>query len=309
MSLVFACVDIPPEPWVKALKKELPNLEIEVWPNIKNPDEVEFALLWGSWSADLALFPNLQLFLSLGAGVDHILTLDRRPAHIPIVRLGDPSLQTGMVEYVLYNVLRFHRNFQKYEEQQSKALWIEHPQVSPGKRSVGIMGLGSLGTACAEALVNLGFNVLGWSRRDKNIDKVKNFMGEHGLNEFLTQSEIVICLLPLTKKTKNILNEENLKKLPTGSFVINGARGGHIDESDLLKLLNEGHIAGAALDVFEKEPLPKENLLWGHPKVTVTPHVAALVNLESSAKVISETIYSCRNGRPLQNVVDPFEGY
>ena len=115
--------------------------------------------------------------------------------------------------------------------------------------------------------------------------------------------------MPLTKKTKNILNEENLKKLPTGSFVINGARGGHIVESDLLKLLNEGHIAGAALDVFEKEPLPKETLLWGHPKVTVTPHVAALVNLESSAKVISETIYSCRNGRPLQNVVDPFEGY
>ena len=309
MSLVFACVDIPPEPWVKALKNELPNLEIEVWPNVKNPDEVEFALLWGDWSADLTKFSNLQAFLSLGAGVDHILALHHRPAHIPVVRLGDDFLQTGMIEYVIFNVLRFHRNFQTYEKQQSEKHWIEQPQVSPSKRSVGLMGLGSLGTACAKALVNLGFDVSGWSRRDKKIDKVKVFSGEHGLNQFLSQSEIIICLLPLTSKTKKILNEENLKKLPPGSFVINAARGGHVVENDLLKLLNNGHIGGAALDVFETEPLPKENLLWTHPKVTVTPHVAALVNLESAAKAISETIYCSRNGLPLQNVVDLIEGY
>ncbi|MBO39499.1 MAG: glyoxylate/hydroxypyruvate reductase A [Rhodospirillaceae bacterium] len=309
MSLVFACVDIPAEPWVNALQKELPDLEIEVWPNVKNLDEVEFALLWGNWNADLTRFPNLQAFLSLGAGVDHILALDHRPPHIPIVRLGDPSLQTGMVEFVLYNVLRFHRNFQKYEKQQSETLWVEQPQVSPSNRSVGLMGLGSLGTVCANALINLGFDVLGWSRRDKEIDKVRVFSGGQGLNKFLTQSEIIVCLLPLTRKTKNILNEENLKKLPPGSFVINAARGGHIVESDLLKLLDDGHIGGAALDVFEMEPLPKKNLLWSHPKVTVTPHVAALVNLESAAKAISETIYCCRNGLPLKNIVDPIEGY
>ena len=309
MSLVFACVDIPPEPWVKVLKERVPNLEIEVWPDIKNPAKVEFALLWGDWGADLSRFPNLRAFLSLGAGVEHILALEHRPAHIPVVRLGDPSLQTGMVEYVLYNVLRFHRRFQQYEEQQKQSLWIEQSQMRPIKRGVGLMGLGSLGTVCAKSLVDLGFDVLGWSRRNKRINKVRVFSGEQGLNQFLSESKIIICLLPLTAKTKYILNEENMKKLPPGSFIINAARGGHLVEDDLLKLLNNGHIAGAALDVFEVEPLPKENLLWSHPKVMVTPHVAALVDLESAAAVISETIFRCRNGLPPKNVVNPMEGY
>ena len=155
----------------------------------------------------------------------------------------------------------------------------------------------------------------------KNIAKISIIMPNYNSQNYLRETiksitqqtyqnwELIIVDDNSNIKTKNILNEENLKKLPPGSFVINAARGGHIVESDLLKLLDDGHIGGAALDVFEIEPLPQKNLLWTHPKVTVTPHVAALVNLESAAKVISETIYCCRNGLPLKNIVDPIEGY
>lgn len=309
MSLIFACIEIPPEPWLEAIRAKISDLDIHIWPNVGAPDDVEFALLWGRWDADLSHFSNLRAFLSLGAGVDHILALPDRPANIPIVRLADPALRTGMVEYVLYNVLKFHRRFPEYEEQQRKRLWIERSQTMPNKRSVGIMGLGSLGAACAQSLTGLGFNVVGWSRSQKLINNVESFYGDEGLDLFLAESEIVVCLLPLTDETRGILNEKNMCKLPVGAFVINAARGGHLVEQDLLALLESQHIGGAALDVFEIEPLPKANPLWSHPRVIVTPHVAALVDYESAAEVIAETVRRSREGRPLLNVVDPVRGY
>jgi glyoxylate/hydroxypyruvate reductase len=309
VSLIFACVDIPSEPWVEAIHAEIPDLDIQIWPNTGPVEDVEFALLWGRWDADLGQFPNLRAFLSLGAGVDHILGLPDRPTNIPIVRLGDPALRTGMVEYVLYNVLKFHRRFPEYEEQQRKELWIERSQTQPHKRTVGIMGLGSLGAACAQSLVGLGFNIVGWSRSQKSIGDVKSFYGDEGLEPFLVESEIVVCLLPLTDETRGILDEENMRKLPAGAYIINAARGGHLVEQDLLGLLDSRHIEGAALDVFESEPLPKENPLWSHPRVIVTPHVAALVDFESAAVVIAETVRRSRDNRSLLNVVDPARGY
>jgi glyoxylate/hydroxypyruvate reductase A len=309
VSLIFACVDIPPEPWLEAIKARTSDLDIHIWPNVGTPEDVEFALLWGRWDADLSQFPNLRAFLSLGAGVDHILALPDRPPNIPIVRLGDPALRTGMVEYVIYNILKFHRRFPEYEEQQRKELWIERSQTMPHNRTVGIMGLGSLGAACAQSLVGLGFNVVGWSLSQKSINNVESFYGDKGLDLFLAKSEVVVCLLPLTDKTRAILNEENMRKLPAGAFVINAARGGHLVEKDLLALLESQHIEGAALDVFETEPLPKKNPLWSHPKITVTPHVAALVNFKSAAEVIAETVWRSRDGRPLLNLVDPLRGY
>ncbi len=140
MSLIFAFVDIPSEPWVKAIKAEIPDLAIHLWPDVTEPEDVKFVLLWGKWNTDLTQFPNIRAFLSLGAGVDHILALKDRPPSVPIVRLGDPALRTGMVEYVLYNVLKFHRRFSEYEEQQQKSLWIEQDQTMPFKRTVGIYG-------------------------------------------------------------------------------------------------------------------------------------------------------------------------
>ena len=309
MSIIFSCSDIPPGPWISAIKRELPGVNITVWPETDIPEKVKFLILWGRWPGKFKDFPNLKAILSLGAGVDHILSLPDLPTNLPIIRLADPALRTGMIEYVLYNVIRFHRQFNEYENQQRNKKWIELPQVNPNKRNVGILGLGSLGSACALHLVNLGFNVLGWSRSKKNIDQVASMSGSKGLHSIMSQSQIMVCLLPMTSETSGILNKENMKKLPQGSFIINAARGTHLVEEDLLELINSNHIAGAALDVFQTEPLGLSSPLWSNSKITITPHVAAVPNQESGAKAIAETVRQINIGVKLSKIVDRKTGY
>ena len=309
MTIVFSCEDIPSKRWVQAIKKELPDIKIYVWPETGNPNEVEFLILWGKWPGKFENFPNLKAILSLGAGVDHILSLPHLPDNLPIVRLADPALRTGMIEYVLYNVIRFHRQFYEYENQQRNCDWIELPQVNPNNRNIGILGLGSLGAACAEHLVKLGFNVLGWSRSEKDIDGVCCLSGNKNLHSFLSKCHIIVCLLPMTPETKGILNKENMNLLPQGAFIINAARGAHLVEEDLLELINSNHIAGAALDVFNTEPLGLSSPLWSNSKITITPHVAAVANQESAAKVLSETVRQISKGASPPKLVDRNTGY
>lgn len=309
MSLIFACADVPPEPWITAIGRRVPDIPIHVWPEHGPPEDVEFAVLWGGYASEMAQFPNLRVLLSLGAGVDHILDAPGRPEGVPVVRLADPALKTGMVEYVLYNVLRFHRRFPEYEEQQSRKLWIERSQTLPGDRRVGVLGLGTLGAACATALADLGFDVMGWSRDRKTIDRVRCYNGDEGLPLFLEGSEILVCLLPLTAETRGILDARTLSALPSGAYLINPGRGGHLVEQDLLEALDSGQIAAAALDVFQTEPLPGSHPFWTHPRVTITPHVAALVSPESAAEIIADTIHRSRHGLPLLNIADPARGY
>ena len=309
MSLLFACAGVPHEPWVDAIRSELPDLDIRIWPDVGAPEEIEYALLWGDLVHEMGRFVNLKAVLSFGAGVDHILKAPEIPVDLPIVRLGDPAMQTGMAEYVVYNVLRFHRRFADYDAQQRRALWIEHAQRLPEKRRVGIMGLGTLGRACGNALSALSLDVLGWSRSEKTIDNVLSFHGPEGLTAFLKQSEILVCLLPLTPETDSILNHETFADLPMGSYLINAGRGAHLIEEDLLAALESGRIAGAALDVFRTEPLPKDHPFWSHPKIAVTPHVAALVNITSATAAIADTIRRIRTGQPLIDLAERTRGY
>jgi glyoxylate/hydroxypyruvate reductase A len=309
VSLIFACQDVPPAPWIAALRKELPDMEVHVWPDYGAPEDVEFALIWGPFAREMKQFPNLKAMISLGAGVDHILDQVDRPLHVPVARLVDPGLKIGMVEYVLYNVLRFHRQMPEYQRQNAKQLWIERRQTLPSERRVGILGLGEIGIACAKALNSLGFDVLGWSRTKKDVLNVGCFYSDEALKAFLGQSEILICLLPLTPETSGILGKINLAAMPAGAFLINVGRGGHVVEGDLLEALNSGHIAGAALDVFQTEPLPKGHPLWSHPNVTVTPHIAALTLPATAAPVITEIIRAAQSGEPIPHLVDPLRGY
>lgn len=309
MSLIFACQDVPPAPWIAALREELPDLEIHVWPDFGVPEDVEFALIWGPYASEMKQFPNLKAMISLGAGVDHILDQVDRPQHVPIARLVDPGLKIGMVEYVVYNVLRFHRRMPDYERQQAKQVWIERYQTLPSERRIGILGLGEIGIACAQALVGLGFDVLGWSRTKKDILKVGCFYGDEALKAFLGQSEILICLLPLTPETAGIFGKINLAAMPPGSYLINAGRGGHLIEDDLLEALESGHISAAALDVFQTEPLPKGHTLWSHPNITVTPHIAALTLPTTAGPVIAGIIRNARAGKPIPNRVDAKRGY
>lgn len=309
MSLIFACQDVPPAPWIRALGGELPEMEIHVWPDHGTPDAVEFALIWGPYAREMKQFPNLRAMISLGAGVDHILEQVDRPPNVPVVRLVDPGLKTGMVEYVLYHVLRYHRRMPDYEQQQRKALWIERSQSLPSERRVGILGLGQIGIACAEALSRLGFDVIGWSRTKKKILNVGCFYGDSSLKAFLGQSNILICLLPLTPETEGILNKVNLGAMPAGSYLINVGRGGHLVEPDLLEALDSGHIAGATLDVFREEPLGRDSPFWHHPNVTVTPHIAALTLPQTAVPVIADIVNKVRAGKKVPGRVDDRRGY
>ena len=309
MSLLFACAGIPSEPWITAIGAALPDLDIRVWPDYGEPEDIEYALLWGDLAGEMAQFPNLKVLLSFGAGVDHILKAPDRPKHLPVIRLVDPGFQTGMAEYVIYNVLRFHRRFPEYEEQQRRGLWVEHTQIPPSSRKIGILGLGILGSACATSLVALEFDVSGWSRSPKLLPGVTGYHGGDGLASLLAQSEILVCLLPLTAETEDILDRHAFETMPRGSYLINAGRGRHVVEEDLLEVLNSGHIAGAALDVLRTEPLPPNHPLWTHPKIRITPHIAALVNEQSATAIIVDTIRRLRDGKPLLNLADPARGY
>lgn len=309
MSLVFACQDVPAAPWIAALRNCLPEMEIHIWPDMGKPEDVEFALIWGPYAREMKQFPNLKAMISLGAGVDHILDQVDRPPHVPVARLVDPGLKIGMAEYVVYNVLRFHRRMPDYAQQQEKQLWIERFQTLPSERRIGILGLGEIGIACAEALVALGFDVLGWSRTKKDILNVGCFYGDEALKSFLSQSETLVCLLPLTPETNGILGKIHLAALPAGAYLINVGRGAHVIEADLLEALDSGHIAGAALDVFQTEPLPKGHPLWTHPNVTITPHIAALTLPTTAAPVIADIIHAAQAGQAIPHLVDAQRGY
>jgi glyoxylate/hydroxypyruvate reductase A len=258
---------------------------------------------------ELRRYPNLKLIVSMGAGVDHLLRAPGPPPGIPVARLKDVLLTSAMAEWVLLNVLRFHRQDPEYRALQQRKEWLELSAPSTSERRIGILGIGELGSASARVLGSLGFPVMGWSRSAKTLAGVQTFHGADGLMAMAAKTDILICLLPLTPETRGVLNAKLLSALPRGAYVINGARGGHMVAQDMLAALGSGHIASAALDVFEPEPLPPESPFWSHPKVFLTPHAASITIPSSVAPQVVENIHNMRAGRPLINLVDFRLGY
>jgi glyoxylate/hydroxypyruvate reductase A len=228
---------------------------------------------------------------------------------VPVARLKDTRLTRGMTEWVLLNVLRFHRQDPEYRALQAERRWEELPAPDTASRRVGILGLGELGGAAAAALLALGFPVMGWSRGPKQRPGVECFHGPGGLDAVLRRSDILVCLLPLTAETRGILNRRTLDLLPRGAYLLNAARGGHVAQEDLLAALDSGRVAGAALDVFEPEPLPTDHPFWAHPRVVMTPHAASITVPSSAAPQVVENLRRARSGRPLLNLVDFGAGY
>lgn len=305
MSILLINDKFNPKIWIEALQALDPSLTIEVWPQVADPAKVEFAIVWRYPHGELTRYPHLKAIQSMGAGVDHVLSDAQRPS-VPIARIVDPYLITEMTQYVIAATLYYARRLDFYTAAKAKKTWL--PQVLEDKR-IGIMGLGQLGADAAAKLVNLGFHVSGWSRKPKNINGVHCFSGEAQLPEFLQQSDILICLLPLTAETRGILNAGLFAKLPHGAYLINAARGQHLVEKDLLQALDKGQLAGACLDVFEVEPLPQDHPFWSHPKVLVTPHIASVTRADSAAAQMLENYRRALSGRPLLNVVDAVVGY
>jgi glyoxylate/hydroxypyruvate reductase A len=228
---------------------------------------------------------------------------------VPVARLVDTRLTQGMTEWVLLNVLRFHRQDLEYRDLQVRRVWEELPAPETSARRIGIMGLGELGTDAARALRALGFPVMGWSRRPKQVEGVETFHGDDGLLAMAARADMLVCLLPLTPQTRGVIDARLLGAMKPGGYLLNAARGGHQVAADLLAALDSGQLAGAALDVFEPEPLPADSPFWSHPKVILTPHAASITIPSSAAPQVVENIHRARDGRPLINLVDFAAGY
>ena len=285
------------------------DVEVRDWDAPGDAARVNYALVWQPPPGALARLVNLKLIISIGAGLDHLLGENILPRDVPVLRMVEDGLTAGITEYVLYTTLRFHRAMPQYEADRLARRWRIGDAPSAQQRRIGILGLGVLGADAARALVALGFDVAGWSRGAKNIDGVVCLHGDAQLPKLLARSEILICLLPLTAATENILCAANFAKMPKGAHLINAARGAHCNEGDLIEALDCGQLAGAALDVFREEPLPPDNPLWRHPAVYITPHIAGKTMPHSAAQHVIENIRRLRAGRALTHQVNFARGY
>lgn len=309
MAILFRSTPAATARWRPLLGALLPEHEIRYWPEIGAPAAIDYALVWQPEPGLLAGLPNLKLIFGLGAGIDHLLRDPLLPRDVPIVRLVDPYMTDAMSEYVVLSVLRLHRQDLDYLAQQRAGLWRELDQKNAAERQVGILGFGTLGRNAGRKLRALGFPVAGWSRSPQEVAGFTTFAGPAGLDALLAQSEILVCLLPLTAATAGILNARNFALLPRGAGVVNAGRGGHLVEADLVPALDSGQLGGAVLDVFVEEPLPSGHPFWQHPRIIVTPHVAAETHPPTAAPIIRDAIRRVEAGLPVANVVDLARGY
>ena len=309
MALLFLSSADSPAQWSAELGKLLPDLEIRIWPELGDPAEIEAALVWRPPPGLLASLPKLRLICSLGAGVDHLFTDPQLPAHVPVVRLVDPYMTAAMSEYVQFQVLRLHRQDPAYAAQQRERIWRPLPQPNAAERRVGVLGLGELGSDAALKLRVLGFEVAGWSRTERRLPGIACHHGRDGLEQMLRRSEILVCLLPLTPETEGILDARLFARLPRGAAIINVARGGHLVEADLIPALDSGQLSAAVLDVFRQEPLPENHPFWTHPRIIMTPHVAAATHAPTAAPIVADNLRRLAEGKPLVNRVDPTRRY
>lgn len=293
--------------WTGEIRKNAPELDLRVWPDVGRKEDIEFAVVARPPAGDLARYPNLKAIFSMWAGVADLLA-DSSIAHLPIVRMTEPGLTVGMVTYVVHHVTGLHILSSAYK----KRSW-SHPfrvdNKAPSCSCVGILGMGVLGSACAKALASLGFEVIGYSNSRKNIPDVQSYAGRDELQDFLQRSQILVSLLPNTPSTHNFLNRRTLGHLPAGAKIINCGRGESIDDDALLESLRSGHVSRAVLDVFRAEPLPPEHPYWDEPNVLVTPHCASIPDPVTGSVVILEKMARFLNGDPIEGVVDRARSY
>ena len=296
--------------WVDALSKAMPHEEIALLSELTEEQkrECDVAIVANPDPQELLELPSLRWVHSVWAGVERMVQELSSP-NFSIVRLVDPNLAATMSEAVLAWTLFLHRDMPTYAQQQTRKQWLGQPMVFPEDRRIGVLGLGELGALSAQRLANNGFSVSGWSRGNKKIDGVSCFHGESGLISLLSQSDIIVCLLPLTEQTKGLLNNETLAHLPVGASIINFARGPIIDDDALLERLDSNALSHAVLDVFMHEPLQEDHRYWEHPSVTVLPHISAPTSPKSASSIVAKNINHYRLTAEIPSAVDPVLGY
>lgn len=295
--------------WAEVFARHAPGVDFRIWPDV-GPDaaQVRWLAAWVPPDALLQRFPRLELLFSTGAGVDQY-DLSALPPALPLVRMLEPGIVQGMVEYVVHAVLDLHRDMPTYRRAQAERRWTELPVRRAADCRVGVLGVGQLGQAVLAALLPFGFDLAGWSRGARSIDGVAMHHGDDGLAALLARTDILVCLLPLTPETRGFLNAARLAALPRGAALVQVGRGAQLVAADLLAALDAGRLSEAVLDVTDPEPLPPDSALWGHPRLRITPHIASMTQPETAALAVIDNLRRHARGEPLRGMVDRRRGY
>jgi glyoxylate/hydroxypyruvate reductase A len=294
--------------WRDTFKAQIPELEIRIWPEGGKPDEIAYLAFMHPDFGALPTFPKLKAMFSRSAGVDDFIDHPNLPK-VPLGKIEPPGGDPMMTEYVVMHVLRFHRDMPRYQEAQANKEWLRTTIVRPEQRRVGFLGYGMMAKAPALVLKSLGFPVSAWVRSPRAQEEVPIFHGNDQLERFLNQTDIAVCLLPLTRETEGIFCARTFAMMPKGAMLVNVGRGKHVVAADLIKALDSGQLAYAALDALSPEPLPASSPLWTHPKVTVMPHVARRPTVAQLVTEIVANIRSLESGGGLLQEIDRATGY
>ena len=296
------------EAWARITAAKAPDLDFRIFPEMGAAAGIAYLAAWTIPPGLFGQLPNLRAVFSVGAGVDQ-LDIASIPAGLPLVRMIEPTLASEMAGYAAMAALMLQRRMAEYLAQARSGTWRALVTRPVAETAVGLLGLGTMGRAAASSLMALGFPVLGWSRSPRRIPGIECHAGPDGLVRLLARSQILVCLLPLTGETCGILNAALFARLPRGAGIVNLGRGGHLVESDLLAALDSGQLAAAMLDVFESEPLPAGHPFWTHPRIVITPHVAATSGNETGIVALLDNIRRMERGEPLEGEIDRARGY
>ncbi|MDZ7939319.1 MAG: glyoxylate/hydroxypyruvate reductase A [Rhodoferax sp.] len=306
LRICYYSADMDAASWIPGLQAALPGADVSLWE--PGAPAADYAVVWKPPQQLLDEQPQLKALFNTGAGVDALMKL-KLPQDLPVIRLDDAGMSVQMAEYACHAVIRHFREFEGYETDMARGKWSFRKPRSRADFPVGVLGLGVLGERVAKALAQFDFPVNGWSRSSKEVASVRCFAGDAQLDAFLAACRVLVCLLPLTPETENLLNAERLAQLRPGGYVINVARGAHVVDADLIAAIDSSHLAGATLDVFRVEPLPKDHPFWAHPQITLTPHTSARTLRSESIAQIAGKIGALQRGEAVAGRVDAARGY
>lgn len=309
MSIILIFNNKDTAPWAKKIRELFPSKEVEVYPHVKDKSKINYALCWKPTKGILSEFPNLKFIQSTGAAIDHITNTQTISEGVLLSRMVDHRLTTDMFEFTLTATLNYLKNLTDYQNKSKQVIWEPLAYKSMPDITVAILGLGKIGSYVASQFSQLGCKVRGWSRSEKQIKNVDTYHGLQGLRSTLIKADVLVNILPVTSETENILNKVNLSLLNKNSCLINIGRGEHLVEQDLLELFESNHINQAFLDVFREEPLPKDHPFWNHDKIVITPHIAAITNLNTASLVAAENIKRFEQGKKPLFLVSLEKGY
>ncbi|WP_027820233.1 2-hydroxyacid dehydrogenase [Paraburkholderia bannensis] len=307
MTVLYKADPVRGAQWAALFAQRAPDVPFRVWPDIGDPDAIRYLVAWNPGDLVRTL-PNLEAVFSVGAGVDQ-LDLASVPARLPVVRMIEPGIVDGMVEYVSEAVLAIHRDLFDYALAQQARAWKPLPLMPASARRVGVLGLGMLGVAVLERLKNFGFDCAGWSRSGHTLDGVRCYAGTAEFDAFLARTDVLVCLLPLTDATRGLLSRRVFDALPAGASIVHVGRGPQLVADDLLDALTRGQLHSAVLDVTDPEPLPPAHPLWAQPRVRITPHIASATRPDTAVDSLIDNLRRHRAGEPMIGLINRQLGY